>query len=245
MYAADLQGDKAWVAFYDRVPVALALASKSQQGEMFHSDVFGRAFKAQASEHGIQTAMANLGFDEIKPEIQVGDYVQAEIASQVALKTEEVTAAAERDKAELSDRLNGALATAALGLSQGFFKGHVNPIAQSLIESLSAVGLDNASALVNQAFAQHSSEYHKTLLAKANTILGYGLETQNEITEAIAGSNAVGEQATASAAPVPLGRPVQVGKKDPVRQEATASNVNMPNFAARLARVTASLGKRT
>ncbi|AGS81966.1 ATPase [Pseudomonas phage PaBG] len=241
---ANVQGENAWVAFYDRVPMAIAMASAcDKHKEIFNSEVFGRAFKAQASQHGVPAALENMGFQEIKPEIQVADYVQAEVAQQVAARTQEVTASAERDKAELQDRLNGALATAALGYSKNFFKGQSNPIQQSLIESLSSVGLDNASALVAKAFAQHSDAYHSMLLAKANQIMGYSLETQNEIAEALAGTNA-SEEANASSAPMPLGRPVQVEKKETVREEATASTHQPQDFAARMTLALAGLGKR-
>lgn len=241
---ASVQGENAWVAFYDRVPMAIALASAcDKHKEIFNSDVFGRAFKAQASQHGVPAALENMGFQEIKPEIQVADYVQTEVAQQVAARTQEVTATAERDKAELQDRLNGALATAALGYSKNFFKGQVNPIAQSLIESLSAVGIDNAAALVSKAFAQHSDAYHSMLFAQANKIMGYSLDTQNEIAEALAGSNA-SEEAQASSAPMPLGRPVQVEKKEVVREEATASAHQPQDFAQRLNLAVSGLGKR-
>ena len=240
-YAANLQGENTWLAFYNGVPVAKAVASTTKHGEIFNSEVFGRAFKAQANEHGVQAALTQMGFEEIRPEIQVGDYVKAEIDSQVAARTQEVVASAERDKQELTDRFSAAMALAATGLTKGFFKGKVNPIKQSLVESLSSVGIDNAEALVNNAFASKSNEYHKVLLAQASNIMSYGLEVQNQIAEAIASVNDV-EEAHASSAPVTLGRPVQVEKEKPV--EATASSAPSADFQSKLRSAVGGLGKR-
>jgi hypothetical protein len=240
-YAANLQGENTWLAFYNGVPVAKAVASTTKHGEIFNSEVFGRAFKAQANEHGVQAALTQMGFEEIRPEIQIGDYVKAEIDSQVAARTQEVVASAERDKQELTDRFSAAMALAATGLTKGFFKGKVNPIKQSLVESLSSVGIDNAEALVNNAFASKSNEYHKVLLAQASNIMSYGLEVQNQIAEAIASVNDV-EEAHASSAPVTLGRPVQVEKEKPV--EATASSAPSADFQSKLRSAVGGLGKR-
>src|SRR5690606_352660 len=57
---ANVQGENAWVAFYDRVPMAIAMASAcDKHKEIFNSEVFGRAFKAQASQHGVPAALEN------------------------------------------------------------------------------------------------------------------------------------------------------------------------------------------
>lgn len=241
-YAA-LSSGNTWFAYYEGTPFAKAEAASTKHEQIFNSEVFGRAFKAQASEHGVPAALENMGFTEIKPVIQVADYVQAEIAQQVEVKTQAVQAVAAQDKAELHDRFNAAMALAATGLSKNFFKGRVNPIITQLNEALAAVGLDNASALVAQAFAQNSDAYHKTLLALASEIQSYDLETQNNLTKAITGANDVSgpETAQASTSQVPLGRPVAVVEQEKV--QATAS-VTTGDFTQDLAQAMSGLGRR-
>lgn len=244
-YAALASGNK-WFAFYNGTPFAVATAATAEKhAQIFNTEVFGRAFKAQASEQGVTTAVENMGFVEIKPEIQVADYVQSEISQQVEVKTAEVAQAAAVEKAELHDRLNAALALAATGITKNFFKGQTNPIAQQLIESLSAVGLDNASSLVLQAFAQNSEPYHKMLLAQASKIMSYGLDAQNEIAEAINGSNAVEANASVNS-PVSMGRPVQVAAKTTQQEnvEANASAQPSADFNTLLRSAVSGLGKR-
>jgi len=243
-YSALASGNK-WFAFYDGVPFAVATAASAEKhSQIFNTDVFGRAFLAQASEQGVNVAVENMGFQEIKPEIQVADYVKSEIDQQVEVKTNEVAQAAAQEKAEHADRHLAAMALAATGLTNNFFKGHVNPIAQQLIESLSAVGLDNAASLVNQAFVQNSEAWHKMLLAQASKIMSYGLDAQNEIAEAITGSNPV--EANASASPVSIGRPVQVAPKVPQQEfvEANASVQPSADFNTLLAGAMRGIGKR-
>lgn len=234
-YAGNILGDNVWYATIDRIPVAMALASKTQHKEIFDSEVFGRAVIAQASEHGIPVALTTMGFEEIKPEIEIGDHVSHEIRSQVAEQVQEVRAAAQQDKAELNERFGAAIAIAASGITRGFFKGKSNPIAQSLIQSLSACGIDNAAALVNQAFAAHSDSYHKALIAQASTIMGYDLDVQNQLATAVEASNI----ATASA-DQPIGRPVVM---DTRQQEAVASADTQQNdFTQRLSMAMNGLG---
>lgn len=240
---ASLSSGNTWFAYYDGIPFAKAEAASTKHEQIFNSEVFGRAFKAQASEHGIPTALENMGFNEIKPTIQVADFVQTEIAQQVEQKTTELAQAAAQDKAELHDRFGAAMALAATGMSKNFFKGKVNPIMAQLNEALAAVGLDNASALVAQAFAQNSEAYHKVLLALASEIQSYDLDTQNNLTKAIVGANDTSgaETAHASASQVPLGRPVQhVEPQEKV--ESTASVTG--DFQQDLALAMSGLGRR-
>jgi hypothetical protein len=243
-YSALASGNK-WFAFYDGVPFAVATAATAEKhAQIFNTDVFGRAFKAQANEQGVTAAVENMGFVEIKPEIQIADYVKAEIDQQVEVKTNEVAQAAAQEHAEYADRHAAAMALAATGITKNFFTGQVNPIAQQLIESLSAVGLDNAGSLVNQAFAQNSDAYHKLLLAKASQILSYSLEAQNEIAQAVGGFNNV--EAVASTSPVQMGRPVTNLKTAPKQEnvEATASVQPSADFDALLRGAVSGLGKR-
>ena len=243
-HAAALQGVSTWVAFYDGMPIAKATEATANNAH-FNSEVFGRTFKAIAAEQGIPAAMSQMGFNEIKSDIQVADFVQSEIQTQVEQKTQEVVAAAEQDKAELVDRFQAAMAMAAQGITNGFFKGKSNPVQQTLIEALSSVGLDNASALVKQAFLQSGEDYNKLLISQASYIMGKSLDVQNELGEAIAGCNTnANETATAATAPVPLGRPVQVEKKGEVRQEATASSAAPADFQARATHAMRGLGRR-
>lgn len=246
-YAANIGGENIWVAFYQGVPVAKAVASKASDGhkQIFDTEVFGRAFKAQANNDGLDVAMQQMGFEEIKPEIKVAEYVQTEINDQVAAKTQEVQASAQRDRDELVERFGSAMALASTGINQGYFRGLSNPIKQSLIESLSAVGIDNAEALVTKVFLQHSDPYHKTLLAQASKIMGYDLEVQNQIAEAVAGHTAGEEATAATASAVKVGRPVTVKQPEQKQQiEATAAATVPADFQSRMRSAIGGLGKR-
>lgn len=236
-YASNVMGENLWYASLDRIPVAMALASETKHTDIFNSEVFGRAVLAQAREHGLVAALANMGFQEIKPEIQVGDHVSNEVRTQVAEQVSEVKDSAEQDRQELHERFTAALAIAASGITRGFFKDRSNPIITSLAAALGDAGIQNAGSLVQQAFSAHSDAYHKELLAQARVIMDYDLNVQNQLATAIGEST----NAVAAAAPISLGRPVGVEKEAPI--ESTASNQNL-DFAARLNNALSSLGNR-
>lgn len=241
-YVGNVAGQNTWLAMYDGIPVARALASNTKHPDIFESEVFGRAVKAQASSEGVQVALDAMAFEEIKPVIDVQEHVKNEIETQVAKQTEAVATAAAQDKAELAERFGNAIALAAVGLNKNFFVGKTNPVKQALISSLSTVGFDNAEALVSQAFAQRNDELVQMIMAKASEIMGYNLETQNQLAEAIKGTAV---EATASSTPaVPLGRPVETKKQEATqREEAVASSQNT-DFSAKVATALQGIGRR-
>lgn len=241
-YVGNVAGQNTWIAMYDGIPVARALASNTKHPDIFESEVFGRAVKAQASSEGVQVALDAMAFEEIKPVIDVQEHVKNEIDTQVAKQTEAVATAAAQDKAELAERFGNAIALAFVGLNKNFFVGKTNPVKQALISSLSSVGIDNAEALVTQAFAQRNDELVQIAMAKAGEIMGYNLETQNQLAEAIKGTAV---EATASSTPaVPLGRPVETKKPEATqREEAVASSQNT-DFSAKVAFALEGIGRR-
>lgn len=234
-YAGTLKGEPTWIAFHDGIPFAKATASSSNQKDIFANAVFGKSFLAMASERGVVGAMQEMGFTEIKPEIQVEQYVQQEIASQVAEKTDQIAQAAARDASELSSRFLSAVATASQGINRGFFKGIKNPIISAIASTLEEVGIRNAEPLVAQAFARHSDAYHQSLIAKANELLQYDLEVQNQMAQAVAEFESNVETATASA--VPVGRAVNVpdGRVHFDQREVATAASAQNDFQARLA----------
>jgi hypothetical protein len=244
VYVGSVQGDNTWFAMYDGLPIAKACASTTKHTEIFNGEIFGRAFKAQACEHGVEAALSNMGFEDIQTQLNVPSYVQSEIESQVVEREAAMAASFQQDRDELHDRFSAAMALAATGISKGFFKGKQNPIQQSLITSLSAVGINNASALVAQAFAANSEEYHKLLLAQASNILSYNLETQNQLAEAILDSNDVREESIASSAPVTLGRPVQVESEVQTATASVTSNQSSKDFNSLMQQALQGLGNR-
>lgn len=218
-FAGSIKGDQTWLAFYDGLPFAKATASSTKKKDIFSDSTFARAFKALASEHGVATALEEMGFEEIKPTVQVADYVQAEIQSAVEAKASEIREEAERDTNELSSRYEAALASAAQGINRGFFPALQNPIIAALASSLEAVGLRGAEQIVANAFAEHGDAYNKMLIAKATDITGYELEVQNQLAQAITQTSHV---ATASA--VVVGRPAKIDEQPSQKTVATASN---------------------
>jgi len=246
-YAANVAGDSRWYAFHDGVPFAQAVASQSKI-ESFATDTFGRTFKAIAAEHGVATAMAELGFTEIKPEINVEKFVESEVTSQVESRVAQIAEASSRDAAEFNSRFLAAIATASQGINSGFYKGETpNPIITALAGALEEAGITGGAALAAQCFARHGDAYHKALVAKASQIMQYDLQVQNQMAQAVADhQNPQTGSETAVASSLPVGRPVggltHVGLQQETRETATAASQHGDDFAQRLAGL--KLGRR-
>lgn len=243
-YAGSIAGDSTWLAFYEGIPFAKATASTSKV-ENFASEVFGRTFSAIASDKGVATAMAELGFQEIKPEIKVEQFVQTEVNSQVEARVAQIAEASARDASEFNDRFLAAIATASQGINRGFYKGMQNPIRVALASALEEAGIRGGEQLVAQAFAKHGDSYHKSLVAKASEIMQYDLTVQNQIANAVS-EHQEPDAEVAVASSVPVGRPVMtgttVGQPQVQREIAVASSKSVDDFASRLAGL--SFGKR-
>lgn len=237
-YAGSIAGDGRWYAFHNGIPFAQAVASASKV-ENFASDVFGRTFKAIAAEQGVAVAMTELGFTEIKPEIKVEQFVQAEVTSQVESRVAQIAQASANDAAEFNSRFLAAIATASQGINSGFYKGEAqNPISVALAAALEGAGISGGADLVAQCFARHGDGYHKALVAKASQIMQYDLTVQNQMAQAVADHQNPQTQGEVSVASTfPVGRPVVDNslQQQPVHQRETSiASASTDDFTKRL-----------
>jgi hypothetical protein len=233
-YVGSVQGDSTWLAFHDGVPFAKATASNAENPTQFADASFGRAFKALASEQGVQAAMEQMKFEEIRPVVNVDQLVAAQIETRVQEATAEIAQAATRDTEELAQRFEAAIATAAQGINRGFFPDLKNPVRLALASTLESLGFEGGDELLQRAFADHADDHHKQILAKACEIMKFDLTVQNQLATAI---NDVQEVSVATAASMSIGRPVSQPVKPHVKPEqeiATAASVPT-DFAAKLA----------
>lgn len=233
-YIGNVQGDSTWIALHDGVPFAKATASNAENPTEFADASFGRAFKALASEQGVQAAMTQMRFEEIRPVVNVDQLVSSQIETRVQEATAEIAQAATRDTEELAQRFEAAIATAAQGINRGFFPDLKNPVRLALASTLEDLGVQGGDELLQRAFADHSDTHHKQILAKACEIMQFDLTVQNQLATAI---NDVQEVSVATAASMSIGRPVNQPVKQPVKQEqelSTAASVPT-DFAAKLA----------
>lgn len=229
VYAGNVQGENTWYATIDRVPVAMAVASQTKHPDVFNKDVFAVVVANVAEAEGIPAAMEQFGFNEIKPEIEVGEHVSQEIRSAVDEQVGDMREEMAEEKSELNQRVAAALAIAASGINRGFFTDLSNPVITTLVESLASAGIVNADAMVAKAFSENSDAYHRTLLEKAQEIMTYDKTVQNQLAQAV---TECGYTAQASSYGV-LGRTVQQPKEQP-RVVATASAACDDDFKARM-----------
>lgn len=220
-YAGVINGVKTAVAFYDGVPVATAnQVTAAAYSDLLDNSKLSQALISAAADMGVAPALAQMGFVDIKPQIVVEEIVQQQVAEQVSAQVGAIQATATAESKDLAGRMTAALATAAQGINSGFFKDVANPLIAALSSALSAIGMQNSEALVRKVFTEHNDGYVRNMVAKANQILDYDLQVQNELAEAVAGTTQVKEI-------LPMGKPVNVPAtvvQSVVQQESISSS---------------------
>ena len=241
--AGTIQNETTWIAFYDGMPVAKATASSAMKhSEIFNKPLFGNAVTAMARENSIPDALSSFGFQEFRPEFNAESHVEQEIATQVEAKVKDVEEKYQSEAKDYNDRMLSALATVAQGIDRKFFKGmtNPNPIKTALSSSLAAAGVRNPETLISKAFADHSDAYHKNLISKASEIVAKSVEVQNELAEAVSGSN----PETNTDPVVPIGTPVATAPVTTQKPTESVSSGDDKNVISNMDRILAGLGRR-
>lgn len=235
-YVGEIAGNKTVVAFYDGVPVATATdKTVAAFADIIDSPQFGRALCSAASEIGVEKALTEMGFQDIKPQIAVETAVEKKAQEEVNAKVEEIRTQAETQAQDYAQRFQCAVATAAQGINANFFKEVSNPIITALAGSLTAIGVQNADAIVRNVFNQHNDNYVKSLIAKASQIMTYDLKVQNDLAEVIAGSGVQKETLS-------LGTPVTANVATVKHQQEAVASAD--DFSSRMNMALFSLGSR-
>ena len=234
-YVGNVKGEATWMAFHDGIPFAKAIASAAENPQEFASENFGRVFRAIAADQGVQAALTQLRFEELKPVLQIDQVVAEQIATKVAEQGAALAEASARDTSELASSYEAALATAATGINNGYFRKIENPIITALASTLESLGISGGDELLQRAFVEHSPAYHRAILAKANDIMRYDQEVRNQIATAV---TEIEPRQVATASSLSVGRPVERPVQQKTEHVAVASarqeQSAAPSFAERL-----------
>lgn len=241
-YCGSINKEPSWIAFLDGVPVAKATSiSAANHARIFEDVAFANALLASAQENGVNQALTDMGFKPLEIEVVVDKDVDALVKNQVEAATASASVGYEKERNEFEERFLAALATAAVGINRGFFKNLNNPVKQALWNSLSAAGMRQPEALIDNVFSAQADSYHKVLLDKAREIVSKPLEIQNELTNAIMDSNYLAVASTSSELEDRL-----AGMGTPVK--AVASNTDEKDVVSidqqKIRSVVSSLGQR-
>lgn len=234
-----------WLAVANNMLIATANpVSSARHKDIFTNKVFGEAVLASAKENGVAQALTDLGFEKVVVDLPVAKTVQEQVEQQVSEQVASVSSDAQAKLDLIEDRYQAALATAFAGVNKGLFKGIKNPIQSTLISSLSSAGIKNAEILVNQVFESSSSDYIQKVMAKAQEIMQFTVQAQNEIAKMVSESNfqplsdsrSLGDRlgAIASAAEPSQDQPIP---SESSVKPSSSSTGKSEDFASRAARV--------
>lgn len=179
-----------WLAIANDYIVAKANpVTAAKHSDIFTNKVFGEAVLAAAKEHGVEQALSDMGFEQVSHDIQVDKLVQEQIEQQVSEQVAAVASDAQAKLDVIADRYKAALATAFSGINKGIFKGITNPMQSALSSALTVAGVRNADLLVGNAFESSSSQYIDAVMRKAQEIMEFTAQAQNEVAKMVSESN--------------------------------------------------------
>lgn len=234
-YCGNIAGESTWMAFYNGYPVARCLQSNSSAPELFANAKFGEATKAAVNSQGIVSGLADMGYEMLKPDLDLGVSVSAKLqqmheAEMTAVREETANAVA-----EVQDRFQAALASSGMAINRNVIRGKTNPIAETLIASLSAAGVGNAAELVNSAFEQRSDQYVQSLVTLAAEQVAKPLESQNDFAQMVSQASFLSSSSVATQQGVDIGRTLQSESKENLISESSETEDEANSFASKSA----------
>ena len=181
-YSSNVAGASAWTAFYEGKPVAMArVADAGKNADLFDKPAFGQAALSAARQIGVKTVLRDLGFKPLVHSVPVTTSLSKMVEERVAAERESLSATAKQH----SERFQAALATAAIGINRGFFKGVANPLKSALCSAMADAGMRNPEALVDSVFSRNFEQFSKIAHAKAEEILQRPPEVQESLASAV------------------------------------------------------------
>lgn len=239
-HCGNVNGEQTWFAFYNGYPVARCLQSNSSAPEFFANAKFGEATKAAAKSQGIANGLADMGFEMLKPDMDIGVSVSAKMKQAHQAELDAVRAETDNAIAEVQDRFQAALATSSMALNRNVIRGKTNAIADTLIASLSAVGVGNAAELVHSAFEQRSDQYVKDIVSVASEQVAKPLESQNDFASMVSQASFLSSSSAAQQGGVEIGRSLS-SEQPEQKLISESSNADEGDFHTKSASLLSSL----
>lgn len=179
-------GNNTILSFVDDLCVAKLHASKAGDNEdIFQEAKFMKALTASYSTNGLEATLKDFNFDIAKVKVSRSKSLSAAIDK----AEKEATAKVKSELADTKAVLNQCLCIAAAGLNKGHFKEHSHEIKAKMFEELNALGVRNASAVIDRVFASTSDAYNTTLISLAFDLMSRPEDVRNHIANAIGESN--------------------------------------------------------
>lgn len=191
--ASDSMNGSRWYAFVNGNPTAYAThAMVGNNAEIFHTERFKIAASAVLSQSTIYRGLKDMGFTGIKVSMPIGNL----LATKIERAKQEALVSASNQLESFKSNIESALATAAIGINKGFFKGYANPVKAKLYTMFSAAGVSNAEQIIDEAFSEASDDYNRMLLQKSAELQAMPVAAFNEVSTAV--SNATYQRASSS-----------------------------------------------
>ena len=182
-----------WHMFYQGSPicyatltsVSSAFQDEAKARKMFSNPQFAQAVSLSCKEHGLHETIADFGFKSHSFDLQVGSILRNKYKAEADNRVNQVQKEIDSISADYKERYSAALGISLSGTTSKFWKGIKNPVAESLINSLSAAGVANPREIVEQAFIDNGQDLFATVMTKADELMSQSAQTQEELAQAI------------------------------------------------------------
>ena len=182
-----------WHMFYQGSPicyatltsVSSAFQDEAKARKMFSNPQFAQAVSLSCKEHGLHETIADFGFKSHSFDLQVGSILRNKYKAEADNRVNQVQKEIDSISADYKERYSAALGISLSGTTSKFWKGIKNPVAEALINSLSAAGVANPREIVEQAFIDNGQDLFSTVMTKADELMSQSAQTQEELAQAI------------------------------------------------------------
>jgi len=151
---------------------------------VFYTKAFLDSIAAKVNNIGLEKALANFGFQEIKVAFPLAKTIE----ENATVKAEAAVKSYKERLATLSADMTQCLSIAATGLNKGFYRNEGNPLKAAFYAELEAAGVRSPAKIIDKIFAAAGDDWNKAMITKAMDLLSKTVEVRNELAEAITGS---------------------------------------------------------
>lgn len=157
----------AYFVFADGRPVARLIRNNahSDNAKLFESEAFTKSFERQIREG---KSVSRFGYVPYSIAIDTAKIKQGMNDKQLA----DTAASLSADYDRRIDVLKDCIVTATVAANKGVWNDYSNPVKDSLITKLVAMGVEDSASIVEKVFADHAQEGVEAVLSKALEIAG-------------------------------------------------------------------------
>lgn len=174
-------GNRVNVLAGEKLIATLTAETAGSNADILQTDAFRMSVSHSVEKEGLKKALTHYNFKPVVISVALSKVVKAKVVAAVAIREKQIAA----KQKDFGDSFQQALDIAAAGYASNFWRGKTDPVKESLIAELSAVGFRSPAKLINKVFAAHGVAQQRAVLEVARDLATKPVETLNSLSDAI------------------------------------------------------------